>query len=146
MDEEVENTEIVITTLNGLPRSWDSFIRGMCSIRKWLLSSRLREECTQEESQVIIREREDGRNWRSSSHIPKKIPQAMRNTEDSTSYPYYHLDKKWWCHEWRRWWSRRLKKESTHETNKDKYSNVISWYCFDYAFLVYVLCMIECLH
>ena len=26
MDEEVENTKIVITTLNGLPRSWDSFI------------------------------------------------------------------------------------------------------------------------
>ena len=26
VDEEVENVEIVMTTLNGLPRSWDSFI------------------------------------------------------------------------------------------------------------------------
>ena len=26
VDEEVENVEIVITTLSGLPRSWDSFI------------------------------------------------------------------------------------------------------------------------
>ena len=26
VDEEVENAEIVMTTLNGLPRSWDSFI------------------------------------------------------------------------------------------------------------------------
>ena len=25
--EEVENSEIVMTTLNGLPRSWDSFIQ-----------------------------------------------------------------------------------------------------------------------
>ena len=29
-----------------------------------------------------------------------------------------HLDKKWCYHEWRRWWSWRLKKEYTHETNK----------------------------
>ena len=28
VDEEVENAEIVITTLNGLIGSWDSFIQG----------------------------------------------------------------------------------------------------------------------
>ena len=28
--EEVENVEIVMTTLNGLPRSWDSFSRDLC--------------------------------------------------------------------------------------------------------------------
>ena len=32
--EVVENADVVITTLNGLPRSWDSFIQGMCAIRK----------------------------------------------------------------------------------------------------------------
>ena len=32
--DEVENAEVVLTTLNVLPRSWDSFIRGMCSRRK----------------------------------------------------------------------------------------------------------------
>ena len=26
MEEEVENGEVVMITLNGLPRSWDSFI------------------------------------------------------------------------------------------------------------------------
>ena len=34
VDEEVENAEIVITIFNGLLGSWDSFIQGMCSIRK----------------------------------------------------------------------------------------------------------------
>ena len=34
VDEEVENVEIVMTTLNGLPRSWDSFIQGICAIKK----------------------------------------------------------------------------------------------------------------
>ena len=32
--EEVKNVEVVIATLNGLPRSWDSFIPGMCARRK----------------------------------------------------------------------------------------------------------------
>ena len=34
VEEEVENGEIVMTTLNGLPRSWDSFIQGICDRRK----------------------------------------------------------------------------------------------------------------
>ena len=33
IEEEVENGEIVMTTLNGLPRSWDSFIQGICARR-----------------------------------------------------------------------------------------------------------------
>ena len=34
VDEEVDNIDVVITTLNDLPRSWDSFIRGLCARRK----------------------------------------------------------------------------------------------------------------
>ena len=34
VEEEVENVEVVITTLNGLLESWDSFIQGMCAKRK----------------------------------------------------------------------------------------------------------------
>ena len=34
VDGEVENAEIVMTTLNGLPRSWDSFIQGICARKK----------------------------------------------------------------------------------------------------------------
>ena len=31
VEEEVENAEVVITSLNGLLGSWDSFIQGMCA-------------------------------------------------------------------------------------------------------------------
>ena len=31
VDEEVEDAEIVMTTLNGLPMAWDSFIQGICA-------------------------------------------------------------------------------------------------------------------
>ena len=34
VEEEVKNAEVVIATLNGLPGSWESFMRGMCSKRK----------------------------------------------------------------------------------------------------------------
>ena len=34
VEEEVENAEIVITTLNGLLGSWDSFIRGTYARKK----------------------------------------------------------------------------------------------------------------
>ena len=50
VDEEVENVEIVMTTLNGLPRAWDSFIQGICARKKLVKFSILWEECSQEEA------------------------------------------------------------------------------------------------
>ena len=55
--EEVKNAEVVMATLNGLPGSWNSFIQGMCSRRKWLLSTNSREE---EEARLIRREEKMG--------------------------------------------------------------------------------------
>ena len=46
VDKEVENAEIVMTTLNGLPRTWDSFIQGICAINKLFNFNRLWEECS----------------------------------------------------------------------------------------------------
>ena len=52
VDEEVENVEIVMTTLNGLPRSWDSFIQGIYARNKLVKFNRLWEEFSQEEAQI----------------------------------------------------------------------------------------------
>ena len=41
VEENVEEGDIVMTTLNGLPRSWDSFIQGICVRRKLISFSRL---------------------------------------------------------------------------------------------------------
>ena len=48
VDEEVGNAEIMMTTLNSLPRSWDSFIQGICARKKLVKLSILWEECSQE--------------------------------------------------------------------------------------------------
>ena len=84
----------------------------MCARRKWFLSIDSGRELTRKRSS----RREGGSNWRSSSYRPKKIPQAMRNMKNSILIHIKHLDKKWCCYEWRRWWS--WKKEYSHETNK----------------------------
>ena len=99
-------------------------------------------------SSTLIQRRQYRSNWRSSSHHRKKIPQAMRNMKDSIlEEPLIRielLDKKWWSHEWIRWWSGRIKKESTtHETNKDKYSIVISWYCFIMQLFIFSWCIMH---
>ena len=60
VDEEVENAEIVMTTLNGLPRSWDSFIQGICARKKLVKFSRLWEEFSQEEAWIEAQEEKMG--------------------------------------------------------------------------------------
>ena len=52
VDEEVENAEIVMTTLNGLPMTWDSFIQGIYARKKLVKFNRLWEEYSQEEDQI----------------------------------------------------------------------------------------------
>ena len=41
----VEEEEVIMTTLNGLPRDWESFIRGICARRKLTKFNILCEKC-----------------------------------------------------------------------------------------------------
>ena len=94
--------------------------------------------------------KEDGNNWRSSSHDSKKIPQAMRNMKDSNiKEPLIHLSI----------WIRNgfVMNEEDDEaerrslpTKQIKISIQLSFH--DIILLciclcsIHVLCMIECLH
>ena len=60
MGEDIEKGEVVMTTLNGIPRSWDSFIQGICARRKLITFTRLWKECSQEEARIIAREKKMG--------------------------------------------------------------------------------------
>ena len=53
--DSVEEAKLVMTTLNGFLRSWDPFIRGICSKRKLTKFNRLWEDCTQEEARLAVR-------------------------------------------------------------------------------------------
>jgi hypothetical protein len=54
--DSVEGEEMVMTTLNGLPRSWDAFIQGIFSRKKLPKFSRLWEDCNQEDARTATRE------------------------------------------------------------------------------------------
>src|SRR5712692_8022172 len=60
VDEEVENVDIVMTTLNGLPRTWDSFIQGICARKKLVKFSRIWEGFSQEEARIAAQEENMG--------------------------------------------------------------------------------------
>ena len=80
-----------MTTLNGLPRDWETFIRGICSRIRITKFRQLWEEYVQEEERISAREEklnenEDqalavhtkGKNKRKSyDHPPKKTSQIM---------------------------------------------------------------------
>jgi hypothetical protein len=51
--DPVEDTELVTTTLNGFPSSWDPFVQGICARSKFPKFNKLWEDCTQEESRLI---------------------------------------------------------------------------------------------
>ena len=72
VDDEVENSEIVMTTLNGLPRTWDSFIQGICGRKKRFKFSRLWKECSQEEARIATREEKMGSEDQSLTVQSKK--------------------------------------------------------------------------
>ena len=61
VDEEVENAEIVMTTLNGVSRAWDSFIQGICARKKLVKFSRLWELMLTRRSSNISSRRKDGK-------------------------------------------------------------------------------------
>ena len=90
VDEEVENVEIMMTTLNCLPRSWDSFIQGIYARKKLVKFSRLWEECSQEEAWIVAREENMGsedqalmvhsKKTKRSSHHPRGKHSHKDNT------------------------------------------------------------------
>ena len=84
MDEEVENAEIVMTTLNGLPRSWDSFIQGICARKNLVTFSRLWEECSQEEARIVSREEKMGSEYQALTIHSKKIRQDYHQSKEDT--------------------------------------------------------------
>ena len=49
-----------MTTLNGIPRSWDSFIQGIYARRKLISFSILLDKCAQQESILGTREENMG--------------------------------------------------------------------------------------
>ena len=73
----MENAEILMTTLNGLPRKWDSFIQGICARKKLVKFRRLWEECSQEEARIVAREEKMGCEYQALKYTPRKAEETL---------------------------------------------------------------------
>jgi hypothetical protein len=73
IEDIFEEDELVMITLNGLPKTWESFIQGICSRIKLTNFSRLWEDCTQEEARLARREEKlsDDENQALKTHTRK---------------------------------------------------------------------------
>src|SRR5229473_1083569 len=91
VDEEVENAKIVMTTLNGLPRSWDSFIQGICARKKLVKFSRPWEECSQEEARIAAREEKMGSEDQALTVHSKKGRGESHHHQGKHSHQKNHL-------------------------------------------------------
>ena len=100
----VEEYEVVMTTLNGLQREWDSFIIGICARRKLTKFNKLLEECVQEEGRLENREEKlntyeykalashtkNGRNKRKDRGSPtRRSGEFKRGNKFKKDYSYY---------------------------------------------------------
>ena len=107
--DTIEESEPIMNTLNGLPKSWESFIQGICSRRKLIKFTRLWEYCTQEEPRLTTREEKlgDDENKALEAHTRKgksrkevhphrkfQRSQKTQNTQkDYSSYKCYSCHK-----------------------------------------------------
>jgi hypothetical protein len=55
IEDSFKEDELMMTTLNGIPNSWEPFIQGIFSRIKLTKFNRLWEDCTQEESRLEAR-------------------------------------------------------------------------------------------
>ena len=107
----VEEAEVIMNTLNGLLRDWESFIRGICARRKLAKFSRLWEECVQEEGRIANKEEKlnddqdqaleahakKGKNKRKDrDQSPRRTQRFQRNTSpkrDLSSFECFNCHK-----------------------------------------------------
>ena len=77
-----------MTTLNGLPRSWDSFIQGICARKKLVKFSRLWEAWSQEEAWIATQEEKMGSEYQA-------LMVHSKSTKRRSHHPrgkHYHKD------------------------------------------------------
>jgi hypothetical protein len=70
----VDDVEILTTTLNRFPSSWDPFLQGICARSKFPNFDKLWTGCTQEESRLISKSQNtnDEENQALVSHVKKR--------------------------------------------------------------------------
>jgi hypothetical protein len=82
--DKLDEYELIMTTLNGLKRPWDTFIQTICARKEKLQFDSLWEECVQEEARVANREvvllRDEDQDLYSHAKGGKKMSHFQKET------------------------------------------------------------------
>ena len=122
----------MMTTLNGLPRSWDSFIQGVCAKKNLVKFNRLWEECSQEEARIAAREEKMGsedqgltiqskKNRRSHYYSKGKISHSRKDLNTIRCYTCDdkgHISK--FCHNKRNLRKKNKRRYHAHAAEDDE--------------------------
>ena len=81
-----------MTTLNGLPRSWDSFIQGIYAKKKLVKFNRLWEECSQEEARIVAREEKMGSEDQALTVHSNSHSKSIKRRPHSSRGKHSHKD------------------------------------------------------
>ena len=129
--------EIVMTTLNGLPRSRDSFFQGICARRMLLSFRRLWGEWTQEEARLITREEKMGETEdqaltaHTRKNYKKKENHHHNNKKDKKQNKFKKYPSNIWCYNcdenghFARDCPNKKKRHHAHNTEYDEPTNKI---------------------
>jgi hypothetical protein len=80
--DPVEDVELVTTTLNGFPPSWDPFVQGICARRRFPKFDKLWSKCTQEESRMISKTQKT--NEDENQALVAQVKKRKKREEGST--------------------------------------------------------------
>ena len=78
--------------MNGLPRPWDPFIKGICSQSKLTKFTRLWEDCMQEEARLEAREEKLGQE--ENQALPVQARKGKNKVEDRLQSKFQKHQKK----------------------------------------------------
>jgi hypothetical protein len=89
----VDDAELVTTTLNGFPFSWDLFVQGICARSKLPKFDKLWLDCTQEESKLISKSQKANgdENQALVAHVKKRKERGEFSVK-KTKRPCYKKD------------------------------------------------------
>jgi hypothetical protein len=91
--DPLDDVELVTTTLNGFPSSWDPFVQGICTRSKFPKFNKLWVEYTQEESRLISKsqKKNDDENQALVAKV-KKRKEREEGSPKNSKRPCYKKD------------------------------------------------------
>jgi hypothetical protein len=90
--DSMDDAELVTTTINGFPSSWDAFVQRICSRRKLPKFDKLWTACVQEESRLTskMQKTNDEENQALIVHVKKRKERRNNSMKKNKRHVLYH--------------------------------------------------------